>query len=426
MKKTLLKLLTWTILTSGSAVTASQDFPVQFLIAEGSEPVEGAVHLHVSAFYTPRAGYGFDLGTRASSDADPFYFSVSLPDGNYRVTIEFGRQVRASSTTVRSESRRLMLEEVAVAKGATTSRSFIVNKRNDKLTPPEPFAPGGSAVVLNDRENGKLVWDDKLTLEFGGRSPAVRSILVEPVEVPTIYLVGDSTVSDQRFEPAASWGQMLPRFFNDEVAVANHAESGETIKSFISGLRLAKVLEQMTSGDYLFIQFTHNDQKEHWPQTYVEASTTYKAYLKVLIEEARLRGATPVLVTSMQRRRFDDEGRVINSLGDYPEAMREVAADEIIALIDLEAMSVELYEALGPEKAPLAFNKGGTDATHHNNYGAYQLAKCVAQGTLDAGLPLADYLVNDFAGFDPAHPDDVDTFYLAPSMASDPATAKGH
>lgn len=421
---TLFKLLTLTVLASGPA-TAATDFPVQFLLEDSSKLVEGASHLPVLGSYTPVTGYGFDLGTQANEQAIPFYFSVSVPDGNYRVTIEFGHRAMGSSTTVRSESRRLMLEEVSVEKGATLSRSFIVNKRDARLVPPATFAPGGKAVVLNDREIGKLVWDDKLTLEFDGRAPGVRSILIEPSDVPTIYLAGDSTVADQRYEPAASWGQMLPRFFNDEVAVANHAESGETMKSFISGLRMAKMLEQMKDGDYLMIQFAHNDQKEHWPQTYVQAGTTYKAYLNVLIEEARLRGATPILVTSMQRRRFDEDGKVVSSLGGYPAAMREVARDENITLIDLEAMSVELYEALGPDKAPLAFNRGGADATHHNSYGAYQLAKCVAQGIKESGLPLANNLVKDFKGYDPAKPDDVETFQLAPSMMTDPKSTEG-
>jgi lysophospholipase L1-like esterase len=205
---------------------------------------------------------------------------------------------------------------------------------------------------------------------------------------------------------------MLPRFLNPGVAVANHAESGETMKSFISGLRLAKVLSQMEAGDYLFIQFGHNDQKKQWPQTYVEAHTTYKDYLRVFIDEARLRGATPVLVTSMQRRQFDAGGRIRNSHGDYPEAVREVAREESVALIDLERMSIAFYEALGPELAPLAFAGDGRDMTHHNNYGAYELAKCVVEGIREAGLPLAESIVDDFAGFDPAFPDPVGSIHL--------------
>jgi hypothetical protein len=131
-------------------------------------------------------------------------------------------------------------------------------------------------VVLNERERGSLTWDEKLTLEFNGPRPCLETLELERIEsVPTVFLAGDSTVTDQPREPSASWGQMLPRWFRPDVAIANHAESGETLKSFISGLRLAKVLSQIRRGDYLFIQFGHNDEKESWPQTYAEARTTY-------------------------------------------------------------------------------------------------------------------------------------------------------
>lgn len=376
---------------------------------------EPSVRVGESQSFDASARFGFDLGTTMNAEGKPFYFSAEVPEGNYRVTIEFGHDERASRTTVKSESRRLMLEEIEAEPGESVWRSIVVNVRDDQLMGPPPFAPGGRSVVLNDRETGKLVWDNKLTLEFNGKAPAVRSLKIASVEVPTVFLIGDSTVSDQRYEPAASWGQMLPRFFRDTVAVANHAESGETMKSFISALRLAKVLELIKAGDYLFIQFAHNDQKKQWPQTYVEAATTYKAYLKVLIEEARVRGVTPVLVTSVQRRRFDAEGRIIDSLEDYPEAMREVAREAGVHLIDLEVMSIELYETLGLERAPLAFSKGGKDATHHNNYGAYQIAKCVVQSVIDMDLPLSDAVVDDFGSYDPTKPDDVDTFDLSPS-----------
>ena len=222
------------------------------------------------------------------------------------------------------------------------------------------------------------------------RCPRVHSVTIEPATVPTLYLAGDSTVTDQPNEPAASWGQMIPRFLKPEIAVANHAESGETMKSFISGLRLAKILSQMNPGDYLFIQFGHNDSKKQWPQTYVEAQTTYKAYLRALTAEVRLRGATPVLVTSMQRRTFDERGKIVNSHGDYPQAVREIAAEEKLALIDLDRASTAFYEALGPLRAPLAFS-ADERCTHHNNYGGYELAKAVMQEVRDSGPPLHLY-----------------------------------
>lgn len=382
-----------------------------------------AFDLGAETAFTADRGHGLDLGTAPNADGKPFLFSVAVPEGNHRVTVTFGGEA-ASENTVKAESRRLMVEDVRTASGGSVTRTFIVNVRNAAVPPPERNTPGGSAVALNDREQGSFTWDDKLTLEFNGAAPAVHSVTVETVDTPTVFLLGDSTVTDQRREDGASWGQMLPRFFKPGIAVANHAESGETLKSFVTGLRLAKVLSQLKAGDWVFIQFGHNDQKQNWPQTYVEAGTTYRAWLRAYLAEIRLRGATPVLVTPPQRRNFGADGKIRNTHGDYPAAVRAVAAAEQVALIDLETASRALYEALGPERSPLAFGNGGHDATHHNNYGAYQLAKAVAQGIRDARLALAPFLADDFKGFDPAKPDDPATFRLAASAGRNTARSQ--
>lgn len=402
---------------------------------------DGFTAVRADSVYSAAAGFGFEPGVelvgidRGAPDAlrgdylvadRPFLFSAAVPEGNYRVTVTLGDHAGESNTTIKAESRRLMVERIDSARGKFPTAVFTVNVRNSAVPPPERNAPGGSAVVLNDREQGALHWDDKLTLEFNGPAPKVCAVEIERVECPTVFLLGDSTVTDQRSEPGASWGQMLPRFLKPGVAVANHAESGETIKSFISGLRLAKVLSQVKAGDYLFVQFGHNDSKKQWPQTYAEAHTTYPAYLRVLIAEARLRGATPVLVTSMQRRNFDAKGKIVNSHGDYPAAVREVAKSENVALIDLELASVALYEALGTAGAPRLFGNDGKDITHHNNYGAYEFAKCVAQGIRAARLPLAEFLADDFAGFDPAQPDPVDGFKVPASASRSDLAPRGN
>lgn len=370
--------------------------------------------LDQAGVFSPAQGHGFDFGT--APGAGTFYFSIIVPEGNWRVTVECGGPA-AGDTTIKAESRRLMAEGLRTAPGETVARSFLVNVRNADLPPPPPNAPGGDTVLLTERETGSLTWDDKLTLEFGGPAPAVRTVAIEPAEVPTVFLLGDSTVTDQRHEDGAGWGQMLPRFFGPAVAVANHAESGETLKSFVTGLRFAKVLSQLKAGDWVFIQFGHNDQKQNWPQTYAEAGTTFRTWLHTFISEIRLRGATPVLVTPPQRRTFDADGRIRNTHGDYPAAVRAVAAEEAVALIDLATASRAFYEALGPERASLAFADSGRDPTHHNNYGAYRLAQAVVQGIRDAGLPLAAHLCPDFAGYDPAAPDDPAAFNFAASPA---------
>ena len=252
MKTLLLALL---LLTTAAAQPTARSFNF------GPGPVApGQTKVAATDIFTAERGYGFDLGTSPSAEGRTFFFSVAVPEGNYRVTVCFGDATAASVNTVKAESRQLMLERVETKPGEFVTRSFLVNVRNSKVPPPEKNAPGGSAVVLNDRETGLLRWDDKLTLEFNGAAPKVIAVVIEPAAVPTVFLAGDSTVTDQPSEPGASWGQMLPRFLPG-VAVANHAESGETMKSFISDLRLAKVLSQIKAGDYLFIQFGHNDEK---------------------------------------------------------------------------------------------------------------------------------------------------------------------
>jgi len=402
-----------------AAPTRAADPPTSFAFDFGIGAAKpGYVKVLPGAVYSKEAGYGFDLGTTPMPIASgvtsekPFFFSVEVPEGNFNIAVTFGDAAGACVSTVKAESRRLMLEEVATAAGKFETRTFVVNVRNFKVPPPPQNAPGGGQVRLNDREQGVLHWDDKLTLEFSNARPCVDSMRIDKVDnIPTVFVTGDSTVTDQPREPTASWGQMLTRFLKPGVAVANHAESGETLKSFITGLRLDKILSQMKKGDYLFMQFGHNDQKANWPQTYVEPFTTHKQYLKVFIAEARRRGAIPVLVTPMQRRNFDDQGKIRNTLGDFPESVRQTAKEENVALIDLTAMSIKFYEALGPEKSPLAFS-GGRDATHHSNYGAYELAKCIVEGIKDNRLDLAKFIVDDYKTFDPAHPDPPEAFKL--------------
>jgi len=248
----------------------------------------------------------------------------------------------------------------------------------------------------------------------------------------TVYMAGDSTVTDQAKEPWCAWGQMLPRFFQEGVAIANHAESGESLKEFIGERRLDKLLEAMQPGDYLFIQFTHNDQKPG--PNHVDAYTDYRSYLKLYINQARLHGAIPVLVTSMLRRNFGEDGKIVNTLEDYPDAMRQTAKEENVPLIDLNVMSKAFYEALGPEKSTRAFvhYPAGTypgqtaelkDDTHFNAYGAYELAKCIVEGIKAEKLGIAKYLVEGLPVFDPAHPDSLETWNLPASPFMQPAAA---
>jgi lysophospholipase L1-like esterase len=241
----------------------------------------------------------------------------------------------------KAELRRLMIERVATLPGKFATRDFIVQHSPAGHSRRRAGIVQGSRKVLRGVGLGR-----QATIEFSDSQPKLAALTVEPVRVPTLYIAGDSTSTDQAREPFNSWGQMLPRFFKPTVAIANHGESGESLHSFIAEHRLAKIMSVIKPGDYLFMQCGHNDQKER--DEGVGAFTTYKADLKRLVAEAWQHGATPVLITPMNRRTFDAAGKIDNSLGDFPAAVRQVAKEEKAALIDLHAISKVLYEALDP------------------------------------------------------------------------------
>jgi len=315
------------------------------------------------------------------------------------VTITFGDQSAETITTVKAELRRLMLEEVHTAAGKFATRSFMVNVRTPQIST-------GGEVKLKEREKTSELWawDEKLTLEFNNKRPTINAIEIVKVTAPTLFLLGDSTVCDQPLEPYNSWGQMLTRFLR--IPVANHAESGESLRSSLGAKRLDKVLSLIKPGDFLFIQYGHNDEKEKGDG--VGPFTTYKASLKRFVQETRKRGGLPVLITPMHRRTFDAAGKITNSHGDYIEAVRQAAKEENVPLIDLNTMSKPLYEAWGPEVSKRAFPPN--DGTHHNNYGSYELARCIVAGIRANKLNLVKYLSQDAAPFDPGHPDPIDRF----------------
>ena len=385
-----------------------------------------AVTLSATTTYGSGAAFGFDEGTAPSSFAGgacsgskAFFFSLAEPDGNYRVTLVLGGPA-ASTNTVRAESRRLFVDELAVPAGGSKTVVFNVNVRT-KVILPAP-TDGAAEVKLKPREIGAADWDEKLTLEFNGENPSVRSISIQPIaNVPTVYIAGDSTVVDQDKEPWAAWGQMLPVFFGPGISIANEAESGETIRSFVGERRYAKVMSTIKRGDFLMIQFGHNDQKAG-----DTLKTDFRGSLKQFIADARAHGATPILVTPMNRRNFDADGHIVQTLADYPDAFREVAASEKVALIDLNALSKTLFEALGDAGTLHAFvhYPANTfpdqpaemkDNTHFNSYGAYELARAVVESMRAQHLSLAKYLKPGIPAFDPAHPLPFAEFKLPPS-----------
>lgn len=376
--------------------------------------------------YDSSSDYGFDFISSPTKigSTEPFFFSVRVPDGNYRVTVTLGSRRRAAVTTVRAESRRLFVENMATKKGELRDVAFIVHKHS-------PQIDEHKRMRLKPRELQKLNFDDRLTLEINGDAPACTRIRIERDDtVPTLFLCGNSTVVDQDNEPWASWGQMITRWFGDKIAVANFAESGETASTFIAANRLEKALSMMKAGDYLVAEFGHNDQKQRGPG--MGAYYNFSTALKTFIDETRARGAMPIFVTPTQRRTFNN-GHIQDSHANYPEAMRAVAQRENVPLIDLNEMTRTLYEALGEEGSKRAFvhypagsYPGQTsdfkDNTHFNPYGAYEIAKCIIEGMRQLQLPLCSALREEYvqkyplgAPFNPAQPDELSSFHWVDS-----------
>lgn len=364
----------------------------------------------------------------AAAHAGPRHLSVPVPEGNRLVTLTLSTTTQPATITVKAETRRLMIDRLTIPAGQTITRTFIVNTRT-------PALPDGRQVKLNPREVGTSNWDDRLELEFLGDTASLEvktKAGPAPLGTPTIFLAGDSTVCDQAGEPYHGWGQMLPAMLKPDVAVANYAESGRSLTSFEAELRLAKILSVARPGDFLFIQFAHNDMKERGDG--VGAFGNYSDNLRRFIAQARAKGMTPVVVTSMHRRQFDDAGRIKNTFGNYIDAARKVAIEQKVTLIDLNAMSAAFYEAMGPTASARAFVHYPADTfpnqpeplkdnTHHNAYGAYELAKCIVEGMRTSGdaSPRA-LLPDDVRPFDPATPDDVDAFDLPASPPTESTT----
>lgn len=354
-------------------------------------PEEGYTKITEQTQYEKSVGYGFsnlkNVHAKEREDSTSLRrdfcipldtsFLVDVPDGTYRVSLLLGDEIADTETTITYGEGRLVLHKQRTSAGHFTRTSF-------------------SAWIV----------DGQLKLSFTGRAPRINALEIEPTPtISTIFLAGDSTVTDQPSDgyPYAGWGQMLPLFVKADAVVANYALSGRSSLSFIGEGVLDTIWSKIKPHDYLLIQFGHNDQK-HDEARYTEPYSTYKETLKIYIDGARARGAYPILVTSVQRRFFQEDGTLRDTHGDYLTAMRELAAAEEVPLIDLAARSKALFEELGPEGtkrlfmwlAPgefMNFPEGVEDNTHFQQQGGIDVAKLVLAGLKDLKLqPLSLYL----------------------------------
>ncbi len=414
-----------TIIAATFSIAAERsDF--QFAFGDGT-PQPGVQRVSAQDRYTAEKGFGIEPNVNVPTpgvtplppsdpsvhDAagcitsdKPFIFSAAMPEGVYRVTVTLGDPTADCAATIKAEARRLMVENWHVAKGSTATKSFLVHVRRPEI------AETDAKVKLDPREPGSFTWDDKLSLEFLGGHITIQKIEIHKVDDSiTLFVCGDSTVTDQPIEPYGSWGQMLPRWFNDKVCVANFAESGETLKAFKLERRWDKVMSLVKQGDYVFIQFGNNDMQtrghnamwpaddhdEDWANVHSDADTDYQTILKDWSAQVKAKGATPVIVAPYTKQRNgapDPTG-----LRAYPQAAEKAARDSDTPFLNLTTISTDVLESLGPQNGILAY----VDGQHTRSYGAYMNSRSVVFGIQQLKLDIARDLTDD-ATFDPKKP----------------------
>ena len=230
----------------------------------------------------------------------------------------------------------------------------------------------------------------------------------EKPRIINFHLIGDSTMADKVPDrsPETGWGQVLQEYFTSGVQVKNHAVNGRSSKSFIDDGRWDNVLDSLKEGDYVCIQFGHNDKKYYDPSRFTNPVTGYRRNLIRFISDTREKGAFPILATPIVRRGFNEHGTLVDTHGNYPLIMHEVSSEYHVPLIDLQLMTEDLVLSLGEEGSKQLFNwlgpgenenypDGQQDNTHLNLKGAHEVARLFTEELIRQDIPLMKFLITD-------------------------------
>jgi pectinesterase len=257
-------------------------------------------------------------------------------------------------------------------------------------------------------DSARVAWARKLTADEARALTPMKVLNGWDPKAPgsvQVFLIGDSTMADKPLEdnPERGWGQLLPMFFDESVVVRNHAMNGRSTKSFIDEGRWEAVLNALRVGDWVFIQFGHNDEKKEDPTRYAAPQDGYRKNLMRFVAETRSRGAHPVLLTPVMRRRFDEKGKFFDTHGEYPEVVRALAQELNVPLIDLHKSTQILIERHGAEGSKKLFlwirpgeyrslPDGKQDDTHFSESGAREVAALAVAEIREQKLELARFL----------------------------------
>lgn len=296
---------------------------------------------------------------------NPITCAFAATNGDYNVTVELGSATAAATTRVLAETRRIELQPTSTAAGAYVRYTFTVN-------------------VRAENHDGYSAPGNILNLSFDGTAPALHGVGFASASVPTIYIAGDSTVCD--WDPAAynpftsygatdvsGWGQELSQYLRPGIAVANYADSGETAGTFYTKFYPPEKAA-MKQGDFLFVQFGHNDMKS-------DSAATYQTNLTKYLTDAQAKNVTPVLITPVAR----ESGANFNG---FDQTMRDLATSKKVALIDLTNLALTYYGTLSSAAKTATF----IDGTHFHEAGATQIANLVAQAMKGLNVGLESYV----------------------------------
>ena len=310
----------------------------------------------------------------------PLSFKVKIPrSGNYNIKLSMGNKNKDMIISVFSQRRRCVLKNETAKAGELIDFTFTANVCD--------IVPRGKTEIYKD---------DSIDITILGENACINLLTVEEViDVPTIYIAGDSTVTDQNanypYNAATSycgWAQILPSFLKQGISVSNHSHSGLTTESFRSGLHWSVVEKHIKPKDILFMQFGHNDQKDKT----LGAFGGYADNLRKYVDEAQEKGACPVIITPVSRTIWNGpDGSFNDMLKEYSDACKQVAAEKGIPLIDLHGKSVDFILKHGAKKVARYFFP--KDYTHHNDFGAFEMARLVVCGIKEAKInTIVEYL----------------------------------